>query len=257
MTQTKDKLHFKRILSALLRMSLRSRIYVIPLTMAIVFITLILVPNGEIPENVLGTLTEGVFVLFKGDPPYNPSLGIEFKIPILWLFINAYIAFLLRTYPIEVSRLYEQILLLKASRKTTWWLARYVCLILFIALVYIVMYISAFMFSWICGAELTFGSNAIQILLFPLLTSIAFSCLQAFLNLITKPILSFSIIIGIQIVSAYYFNPIAIGNYSILIRSDFALTGGISLATVIPVTTIIILACLMAGSIAIKITDQL
>lgn len=241
-------------LSAMLRTSLRSRLFFVPLTVVIVFVILFIQRYIQLPESISETLTEGIFLIFSGDTPYLAGFG--FKIPITWLFINAYIAFSLRTYPIEVSSLHEQRIIIQTAHKRKWWAAKLTCLIILLTLEYLMIYATAIIFSACRGAH-TLGVNALHILLAPYLTTLAFSCIQALLNLVTKPIIGFAVTVGLAVTSAYYYSPIAIGNYSMLLRSDFILSGGISLSVILPVTVIIVVACFAAGCVAVEKTDLL
>ena len=90
---------------------------------------------------------------------------------------------------------------------------------------------------------------SVQMMLLPILVTGALSIMQLALSLIIKPIFSFCISATTLVLSAYYLNPILIGNYVMSERSDLLIENGISTKTGIIYSFVILVAFGLMGLI--------
>lgn len=253
----KKKTSLLNITLSMIKCGLRTRLWTIPAAIVSVYTVLWFLRGTAAPEGVENTLSKGVFLLFRGDMPYLSRAGSDFKLPIIWLSVNAFTAFTLRTFPIEISMLHEQKTMLGAVSRKRWWTAKYITMCVLVSLEYFVIYAAASLFSAVTSNSLAPGEYFIHILIAPWLTALAMSSVQILINLVTKPIIGLAAVIGYLTASAYYYSSAMIGNYSILQRSDFALLGGIRLPLAAAVTASVMTVCCILGLMAVKRIDLL
>ncbi len=253
----KKKTSLLNITLSMIKCGLRTRLWTIPAVIVSLYIVLWFLRGAALPDGIGNTLSAGVFMLFRGDMPYMIGSGGDFKLPIVWLSANAFIAFTLRTFPIEISMLHEHKTMLGSVSKKRWWTAKFITMWVLVSFEFVLIYTAAILFSGINSNSLAPGEYFIQILLAPWLTSLAMSSVQILLNLVTKPIISLAAVIGYLTASAYYYSPIMIGNYSILQRSAFILSDGIRFPLVMMVTLSVVAICYIVGLMAVKKIDLL
>lgn len=252
----KNRLYVLRAFRAFCAIAVRSRIWVLLPIPVFILAALIFQNRSDIPDSISGTIFEGIFLIFSGDPPRQISES-SFSLPVTWLFINAYIAFTFRTSPFEESVLHEQLMMIRTTKRETWWLVKLACMLVFVTLEYAVIYVTSIAWSLFCSDGAAAGDGALHILLAPYLTSLMFCGIQTTINLLTKPVIGFLSVIVIMVASAYYYSPIAIGNCSMLLRSKLAMESGISLYTIIFETLFVLLCCSVIGCAAVKKVDLL
>ena len=253
----KKKTSLLNITLSMIKCGLRTRLWTIPAVFASLYIVLWFLRGTALPDGIGNTLSAGVFMLFRGDMPYMIDSGVDFKLPIVWLSANAFIAFTLRTFPIEISMLHEHKTMLGAVSRRRWWMAKFITMWVLETFEFVLIYTAAILFSAVVSNSLAPGEYFIQILIAPWLTSLAMSSVQVLLNLVTKPIISLAAVIGYLTASAYYYSPAMIGNYSILLRSDFILSDGIGLPLAVSVTLSVMAVCCILGLMAVKKIDLL
>ncbi|MCI8554864.1 MAG: hypothetical protein HFJ80_07975 [Clostridiales bacterium] len=194
------------------------------------------------------SLADLVILLFQGMPPFDPSTGDRFEIPATWLFVNLYTAFLIGGYTQNDLHGCGQMLLLRSKRRGQWWLGKCVWAAALVLSVYLLAYGGVLLAGLAAGAlspaptpalhvqmssigEEVFegGRWVFLVMVMPFLTSLALSLLQMTLSFFLKPSFSFIGIASLLVVSAFFLSPACPGNYSMLLRSEAVLAGGIPL----------------------------
>ena len=150
-------------------------------------------------------------------------------------------------YPRNDIKGIGNLILIKASKRTTWWMSKCCWNIIFVFIAYFLSWLVIFIFSIIATINLSinilpnvgllfhiydqFILNDFEILILtfimPLLVSITLSLLQMLLSQIMKPLYSFIIMISILLSSAYTLSPFLIGNYSMPLRSIYVTENGV------------------------------
>jgi len=229
----------------------------------------------------LQPLNEGSFLdcgisVFKGMAVFVPSPLNQFKIPIVWLTIQVFVAILILTYPTQDLFSYGTQILVRTKKRSLWWLSKCIWNCLSVMAFYLIGILVIVIFTLIYGKmSLTPDLNVnlvvnqldlknydlsqllIAVFLLPVLTSIALSLFQMTISFILSPIYSFIIVICLLITSAYYCSPIFIGNYSMLLRNKIITPKGIDSSTAIIVNLAIITISIIVGYFYFKKYDIL
>lgn len=192
---------------------------------------------GEISSEA--SFSDIITFIFHGMKIFIPGKGIKFEIPITWLSVQLFIAYLIGDYINQDMTVYGLQYIIRSKHKYYWFIGKITYCIMNVFLFYTIGYIVVMLFSLFFGTmsfEFHFdvcagvaetnilGLNHTDLLLgitvLPILTSIVLSIGQSVLSLFVKPIYS---IIGIVIyvsASAYYFSYALIGNYAMIVRSQ-------------------------------------
>lgn len=64
---------------------------------------------------------------FHGMGEYDPLSGERFTLPVFWLTIQLYIAYLVSHYPLKDLLSYGQQMLLRSKSRRDWWFSKCVC----------------------------------------------------------------------------------------------------------------------------------
>lgn len=222
------------------------------------------------------TIADTLIYIFRGMRPYNPKIELQFEIPIAWLMIQLYIAFVIGNYAIQDMSGYGQQFLIRATTKKQWFIGKcfycvtnvllYYLLVYFVVIAYsLVMGTASFSFSSdICftmseiqSSLLTYSSFVLNIIVLPMLTSIVMALTQLLLSLYIKPALSYAVVIVYQALSAYYVSYFLIGNYSMILRCKPFLDNGINTILALIIDIVVILGVVIAGLITLRKFDYI
>lgn len=174
--------------------------------------------------------------LWEGVPIYIKGRTSEFKLPVLIVFTQTLMLFLVGSYPRREMQGYGKYEFLYTSRRK-WWLSKcvwvssnillfYILLMLILAILVLIQEKSISFLSLDSASIFTeAGRNRAQILLnivlLPFLVSETLGMMQTFIGIYLKPIYGYVISEAIIIVSAYKLNPLLIGNYMMMLRNRF------------------------------------
>lgn len=196
-------------------------------------------------ENITPSFIDYIIYIFKGMEIYVPSPTSTFKIPVIYLMFNIYIAFLVGNYPLNDLTGTAQNILLRTKNRLSWWLSKCIWNMGSVIVFYIVIFFTCFIFTLFTGTlSLTptnelhsyFGVNfsnvdemrlVFTVAVLPLLTSIAVSLAQMALAFMMKPVNSYIIVVSFFVASAYFFSFLLIGNYPMLMRNSLVIDNGI------------------------------
>ncbi|WP_369902180.1 hypothetical protein [Bacillus manliponensis] len=185
---------------------------------------------NDISLNQVNTL-DILYESFKG-------IGYEYEIPIVWLFINCYVIFLIGNYTYNDLFNNGPYLILRSNSKLKLWISKLVwivCTVLFFYMVVflIVILISIFFIpfqidSWSVYGEQNIlplmaykieGSTFIlELICLYVTSSIAISIFQVFLSFIFNSIYSYISVIVLLFASIFIFSPYLPGTHSMIMR---------------------------------------
>lgn len=208
------------------------------------------------------TMMDYIIRIFNGIEPYIPEPSKPFEVPFLWAIPNFYVAFMVANYPTNDLFGFGKHMVLQSKSRVKWYLGKCLWTACTVLGCYLMVYLPPVILSAFTGtlslrvtdAEVMAGSLmadyaaadpallAFHVLLLPFLTSLALSFIQLFLEFLWKPIFGITAVICILIASAYYTTPFLPSNFSILLRSAYALEGGMSFGLGLTVSLALILS---------------
>ncbi|RHR21907.1 hypothetical protein DWX43_23125 [Clostridium sp. AF19-22AC] len=174
--------------------------------------------------------------LWEGVPIYIKGRTSEFKLPVLIVFTQTLMLFLVGSYPRREMQGYGKYEFLYTSRRK-WWFSKcvwvssnillfYVLLMLILAILVLVqekniIFLSLDSSSIFITADRNRVQMLLNVVLLPFLVSETLGMIQTFIGIFLKPIYGYVISEAIIIVSAYKLNPLLIGNYMMMLRNRF------------------------------------
>lgn len=184
--------------------------------------------------------TQGMFV-FHFDPKEY------FSIPIYWFLFQIYISYIIAYYASDDYNNYGKNLFLSVRNRSSWWNAKCLWCMVSVALYYIIYVFSVLAMASIFGANLklsytpefvgsVFNANALALnihdillisIIIPFLVTIGLCLSQVFTGFIFTPVVSFAVVSGVYIVSAYYTEWWLPGSYTMWLRSALLTTEGV------------------------------
>lgn len=191
-------------------------------------------------ENSVGTFTLGDTILytFSGMTVYEPAAGDPFTIPVIWLLMNLYLAYVVGSYPARDLHGYGQQILLRSRRRGQWWAGKCLWNLISVAVYYALGWLIMTVSSLILGGNMTLritselwkmltweGSEAekalmLSAILLPPLCSAAVSLLQMAVMMIARPVIGYLLVACLFTASAYFYSPLLIGNASMMLRNE-------------------------------------
>lgn len=230
--------------------------------------------NSSLDDPLPFTFADACIYLFEGMDIYTPTSETRFEIPVFFLVNNIYLLFMTAYYPIKDLSGAGKLFLLKSRRRSTAWASKCVWLLLSTALIYLLEYGIIFLLTAGPNAltptpELQQllhrydpviwqgGTWAIFIFLLPFLTTLTLGMVQLVISLLWVPLAGFVVGVVILVASAYYFSPLLIGNYAMLLRSSLLIENGIRYPAAIAVEIAIIAVLALAGGLYFKRYDIL
>ncbi len=225
-----------------------------------------------------GPITLGNYLLsaFSGILPYDPASGAPFQIPIYWFALQLYLAFVVGGYANRDLAGYGKNILIRARTRTGWWLSKCLWNVAGVLVYYAILFLCAVLFAaatgsvsllpnlQIAGEWLNMDCSAasaqqvaLVAALAPLLTSLAVCLLQMFLSFLLRPIYGYVAVAVLMIASAYCFTAVLPGNWSMLLRSEALLPGGIPFEVALLLSLLLMAVSVLAGLIYFKRCDIL
>ena len=187
------------------------------------------------------TTGDMILFIFRGMREYVPELDPVFLIPVTWLLIQLYIAFVIGGYAYEDLGAYGQQFLLRSTI-----FGRF-SLQLTPDIGYILSDIDVTM--------ITEKQMVLHLVVLPMMTSLNMSFIQMLLSLWIKPTLSFVFVMSYMTISAYWATPVMIGNYSMILRFSPIVTGGIRPSTALWMEGIVFFLFVLASRVLMRRYD--
>lgn len=218
------------------------------------------------------------FYLYGGMHEYTPSPGNAFQFPIVWTLVFLVLPFILLNYPFKDMYGAGQQVLVRARKRTVWWLSK-CCWNLFGTVFYhLIMQITGMMLFLVFQMDISnrihmdfidlvfrIGHQEVwqpslisfRVLFLPVLVSAAINMLQMMISLFMKPMFSFVAVAVLLLTSAYLLSPFLIGNYAMAFRYDWMLKVGVSVSAGKWISTVILLIAVLIGLMRFRLYDIL
>jgi hypothetical protein len=201
-------------------------------------------------ENYNFSLLDSILYIYGGIKEFIPTGGETFKIPYLWLLNHILILFFTLNYMHKDLEGFGQQTIYRSGSRTQWWLSKCFSQFLSVFLFYIISWLELTICTWVVNGNLSLniskimrdttelGINALDnpnwnihlyLLLVPFLFTVSMSLLQMTLCLFVKPTVSYVISVVVCILSAYYLNPLILGNYAMALRSNQLVSNGVDI----------------------------
>jgi hypothetical protein len=220
-------------------------------------------------ENV--SFSEIVAYIFGGQEPFLGTRGDEktFDVPIVWLIMQIFTAYIVGSYPTYDLKTYGINLLVRTKNRYKWWLGKVVWCVALNVVIYLAGFITIFAFTgfdtenmWRISGELAYmyeydfsGLNTdwiiISAVVMPLFTSIAMSLLQMMIMFVVNEVTAYGVILFLCAFGTYYKSPLFISSNSMMIRNADAYMENTHMMMCI-VNIVVIILSVVTGSIAIK-----
>jgi len=215
---------------------------------------------------------EYIFYIFAGNERFETFNA-------LWVLVFIFIAFINLYYPFNDLASFGSQVLIKGRSRRVWWYSKCCWAVMSCAVVNIIIFLSAIVFSIITRSRFTpevsdlciniarrrysdipTGETlrlGVQLLLLPFFTSCALCLVQMALSLVLRPNVSFMISTAYIIACTFYQTPFLFLNYSVFLRSRTVIEDGLSPLTGIIAASVISIAAAAAGSIIFSRYDIL
>lgn len=229
----------------------------------------------------LASLSVGDFLLyyFAGTSQFFAFGGDPFRLPVMWAFVCLFALYLVLWYPYRDLLGFGRAAVVVGGSRWRWWFAKCVWVVVAIAVFCLCAFVVASTSSLLVGGCISLTVSEEMPFLLGLRESqlaeppysigssiaVAFASLaalalfQLLLSLVTGPVISFACSISIIFLSAFYFDPLLIGNSMMLARSDCLMEGGISVFAGACIASSLAGASILAGGLLFSwmdITDK-
>lgn len=232
-----------------------------------------------IPNNFQITLIDYFFYYFLGASPFLQIGFDHFTFPIRWLLIMLTFCFVCSNYLTQdLTSLGHQVII-NAQSKTTWWLSKCIWNISCSILIFLTMIFFTFILNFEYDISIfNFNTQVIEYMLVDngienvklnynyiiklsiislLLFIICINLIQITINLFIKQVFSIFISLSIIIISTFITSPLALGNYAMILKSNYINNNGVNTDFGIIFCVIISIIFIYIGIIKIKKYDFL
>jgi len=155
-------------------------------------------------------------------------------IPQEWLIVQTFFIIMISRFPkTDFDERGYQVLIRSKSKKN-WWISKCIWVLCSTVLYYGIIYLIVGVFAYFSGGisletKDDIWKNGIVILnkknfietvfIMPVVVSFTFGILEMYISFLTSPIIAVFSILSYLVMSAYWCNPILIGNYTMLLRT--------------------------------------
>lgn len=200
-----------------------------------------------------------IFFAFAGTPKYIPGKDIIFVFPLIWATVFLLPLYLTSYYPFYDLMGYGKTILIQSGSRIKWWLSKSVWCILRIFTFFLTIYLVVIIFCLVMEIPINYnvtentynmmidryykadaylpgdytllefdGNMGPLFLILPVLIISVMSLIQLAVSLLSTPVYGFILSAIILVASTYYLNPLLIGNYLMVFRSDRLFYGGVN-----------------------------
>jgi hypothetical protein len=223
------------------------------------------------------TSTNILFYLYQGKEPFSAEWGSAFVVPVVWILIFLFSAFLTLDYPMKSLSGYGIQVMTRIGKRTDWWGAKCVWIAASTLIYFGIWYLTVIGVCKVTGADISFGYSQVVnaellelemeplthtqetmlLIALPIMTALSLNFLQLCLGLFMDKIYSFLLVAFLLFTSTYFKTPIAIGNFAMVKRSVYCIEDGLSTQMGLVINGIIIVSCMIIGFFRIQKFDIL
>jgi hypothetical protein len=218
-----------------------------------------------------------LFLNMNGMEPYTFSYDSGFSVPMVWFCIALGFHYIIAYYPEKDLNEYGAQILMSSKSRTGWWISK--CGWCFVSvIVYFVFILASVGLVTMCfEGSLSFDFELkastffiddnfkyvfkddmiLAAIILPMLTMFALGMLQMLLSFLLSSIISFAVICTIYVLSAYYTIWWLPGSYTMLHRSNFVTSDGLSPYSGLVIAGVIVFISFMGGYLYITNKDIL
>lgn len=233
---------------------------------------------GHLPNSSV-SFADYILYTFRGMQKYSvdpENIKQGFYIPALWLLLNLYLGYIIGNYPLKDLHGYGQQILIRSKARTQWWVGKViwniVCVLAFYAVGYLTVIVitlatgtlsltpSAAVALYCGGMDIsgwTGNGGIIVAMIQPVISSLALCLIQMVLSFFIKSVFSYIVTIIILVLSAFYCSEFLIGNYSMMLRSNLILKGGVEFHFAVLFGCLLMAASIVIGLLRFKRMDIL
>lgn len=213
--------------------------------------------------------------LYGGMREYIPEPGNAFVFPAIWMILFLLGSFLVLHYPLQDLHSVGTQILIRTKGRSSWWLSKccwnviasftYHGMILLTLILLCAVFQVPFRWELTTSAitsmfglfvdEVPTGGVPYLVLVLPIVLVLSLNLFQMFLTLFMKPIFSFLCSSAMFLVSAYWMSPIALGNYGMVLRMNWATEGGVDPEKGILIFLVIGMVSVVGGLIRFRRMD--
>lgn len=233
-----------------------------------------LAAQGEEPLEF--TFIDLILSVLGGMKEFHYEDGEMFLFPAVWIFFFLLLLFYTLRYPTQnLDGIGKSMLILSQNRRV-WWLSKCVWCCVYVFVYFLLLYISAFLMGLCLGGRLSFQPseyapyaldagmylksppwNLIPGLGLVPLVACGVTMLQMILTLWVKPIFAYVVSCVLLLFSAYFANPVLVGNYAMLFRTGIFTEKGFPLWWGFVAATLLIVLSLLVGCFRVERMDIL
>lgn len=226
--------------------------------------------------NVKCSISDIMLNIFIGNKSCDPTEGNGVNIAINWIVFHALLFSSIGFYLIDDLKKSATQIILRTKSRTLWWTSKIIWCTVLVVSYYLLFFICAVLCGFFSG-NMTFslsdeivselyeitlqgvsvGKTIFTIIVLPMIVSISFAIVNAFVSLIVKPIISLILVVCYLVASAFYESPILLFNYSMVLRNNFDGVNGVSNQNGVLISIVLLLICFTIGIKVIKKKDIL
>lgn len=220
---------------------------------------------------------EYLFFNVSGMAPYQLSLTGSFTIPLMWFCTQIGFHYIIAYFPEQDLKEYGKQVLIQSKSRFGWWFGKCVWCFAAAAVYFLLLGISTAVTVLILEGDLSFAYNGsanrliittnfqytfftdlvLSAVVVPFFVTFALGLLQMLLSLIITPVVSFALICSLYVASAYYTSVWLPGSFTMLRRSTFLYSEGLSPYSGLIIAGVIVIISVLAGQIYISNKDIL
>lgn len=224
--------------------------------------------------NVKCSISDIMLNIFIGNKSCDPTEGNGVNIAINWIVFHALLFSSIGFYLIDDLKKSATQIILRTKSRTLWWTSKIIWCTVLVVSYYLLFFICAVLCGFFSG-NITFslsdeivselyeitvqgvsvGKTIFTIIVLPMIVSISFAIVNAFISLIVKPIISLILVVCYLVASAFYESPILLFNYSMVWRNNFDGVNGVSNQYGLLISIVLLLICFTIGIKVIKKKD--
>lgn len=226
--------------------------------------------------NVKCSISDIMLNIFIGNKPFDPTEGKGINIAINWIVFHTLLFSSIGFYLIDDLKKSATQIILRTKSRALWWTSKIIWCMVLVVSYYLLFFICAVLCGFFSG-NMTFslsdeivselyeitvqgvsmGKTIFTIIVLPMIVSISFAIVNAFISLIVKPIISLILVVCYLVASAFYESPILLFNYSMVLRNNFDGVNGVSNQNGVLISIVLLLICFTIGIKVIKKKDIL
>lgn len=218
------------------------------------------------------SLVEYLIKVFMGMKDFsNADRTAIFSIPYEWFIVQSFFIIMMSGYPKADFNERGYQVLIRSKSKKKWWFSKCVWLLCSTVLYYSILYLIIMVFAyfsaglsldtrsdiWKCGVNILNRKNIITaVFIMPAIVSLTLGILEMCIAFLTSTIIAVFCTLSYLVMSAYWSNPILIGNYTMVLRNE-AIIGrqGVNSEMGFSLCFVLSVLCIIIGYKHLKKTD--